>query len=180
MQYIYLVECQGFRKIGIAGDVESRMASLQTGNPFPLCLEGCYGFENAEIVEKAVHQKFAEFRKRGEWFDLHKENVEEFRHICEVLGGAEVVRYKNISLSAVTDDAVKDAEEVQETMADGAKWDYSKMFADGWRIELAGNASNNYGYWHWRKSDDGKRKSIYGGKVSDLPYPIDSMKEHYK
>lgn len=40
MEYIYLIECKEHYKIGIASDVFSRLATLQTGNPFSQVITG--------------------------------------------------------------------------------------------------------------------------------------------
>ena len=36
MQYLYIIKCNEFHKIGIANDVEARLAQLSTGNPYQL------------------------------------------------------------------------------------------------------------------------------------------------
>ena len=68
MQYLYLIKCQQYYKIGVANDVESRLAQLSTGNPFPLEVEIVYLFDNAEVVERALHQKF---KVKGVSFNIH-------------------------------------------------------------------------------------------------------------
>jgi hypothetical protein len=66
--HTYLVTAEGSHlvKIGVAKDPKSRLKSLQTGQPMDLYLmwsvEGDY--------EHALHARFAEYRHRGEWFDL--------------------------------------------------------------------------------------------------------------
>jgi hypothetical protein len=66
--YTYLIGVEGspLVKIGWAKDPEKRAAYLQIGSPLLLSVvwmrEGLY--------ENALHQRFAEHRIRGEWFDL--------------------------------------------------------------------------------------------------------------
>ena len=36
------------------------------GNPHQISLVACYGFENAEVVEKSIHQKLGNLRFRGD------------------------------------------------------------------------------------------------------------------
>lgn len=58
-------------KIGISSDPDGRLASLQTGNPHPLRLEGVVWLgsrEEAAQIEAALHARFAEHRRTGEWF----------------------------------------------------------------------------------------------------------------
>ena len=77
---VYVV---GFRrtnavKIGIAGDVISRIAQLQTGYPFPLKLFGAYYTKRqwAERLERACHDKLKEFglHLHGEWFEIEPDD----------------------------------------------------------------------------------------------------------
>src|SRR5258706_1201450 len=87
MQYLYIIKCQDFHKIGIANDVEARLAQLSTGNPYPLEVVVIYAFDNAEIVERSIHQRYKEIRQRGEWFNLDYEALKNIHSICLALGG---------------------------------------------------------------------------------------------
>lgn len=113
MQYVYLIQCQKYHKIGIANDVENRLAQLSTGNPYPLTVVYSFGFQNAEVVEKALHQKFEKRWERGEWFSLIPPEIEEFNKICEMLGGISASFD-----SSITDDAIKEAEDIQDFILD--------------------------------------------------------------
>ena len=67
---VYFIQA-GFHgpiKIGVAHDIEQRMASLQTAHWQKLRLLGTTpgGF----ALERDLHRKFAEQRLNGEWFDL--------------------------------------------------------------------------------------------------------------
>lgn len=64
----YLIEAEGLPlvKIGRAKNPEARLLHLQTGQPATLSLAWvCDG-----NFERALHNKFADYRVRGEWFDL--------------------------------------------------------------------------------------------------------------
>lgn len=178
MQYLYLIKCQQFYKIGIANDVESRLAQLSTGNPFPLEVKAVYGFENSAPVEASIHQRFSKERRRGEWFELDDSGELNFNHICRVLGG-QFVATDNQSLP--TNDEIEEAEEIQEISlpVEGGKWDYGAMFSEGWRMEKNGAGLKTGRYWLWRKGCDSDRKSLYGGLVSELPLPLEEMREKY-
>lgn len=74
MQHVYLIKCQHLYKIGIANDVDRRMAELRTGNPFPLelvatCTNG------GRFTETLLHERFAHRRVSGEWFALDNGEV---------------------------------------------------------------------------------------------------------
>lgn len=110
MQYLYIIKCQSFYKIGVANDVESRLAQLSTGNPYPLEVEIVYEFDNAEPVERAIHQRYEATRQRGEWFILDYQNTKDIHTICLLLGGRA---YEYMGEKA-TDDVIRVAEEMQE------------------------------------------------------------------
>ena len=175
MQYLYVVKCQSFFKIGIAVDVESRLAQLSTGNPFALELFASYKFENATAIEAVLHQKFSKSRQRGEWYELDKTAIDELMQICELLGGRDEVVDGTVES---TEDQIEEAEEISQP-TDGAKWDYPAMFADGWRMERNGGKEAAGRYWLWRKGSDAGRKSLYGGMVSELPFPLEEMRLRY-
>jgi Meiotically Up-regulated Gene 113 (MUG113) protein len=90
MQYLYLISCERFFKIGITGNVPARLSQLYTGNPFDMDVVSVYEFQNAEPVEQSIHQRFDVKRQRGEWFNLSQEDVDSFHEICSLLGGIMV------------------------------------------------------------------------------------------
>lgn len=182
MESLYLITSgfEGFIKIGIAKDVESRIASLQTGNPYELELLACFDFRDASFIEKALHQKCDENHVRGEWYRLTAAQVNEIKSICISLGGIE-----NHIQVYVGNDEIEEAEEIQEAVEwgqTGAKWDYAAMFADGWRMEKTTSKGVNDRYWCWRKGWDRQgRKYLYGGTIESLPYPeFDEMRKYFR
>jgi hypothetical protein len=66
--HTYLVGAEGIDlvKIGHTTDPKKRLASLQTGQPLQLTLL----WSQEGDCESYLHVKFAEYRVRGEWFDL--------------------------------------------------------------------------------------------------------------
>jgi hypothetical protein len=170
-QYLYLIRSSGEEvyKIGIASDVRSRIASLQTGNPYKLELADCYSFPSAEAVERVLHMKIEGVRMIGEWFRLDSSQLHNFGVICGMLDG------KHVDIdNHVTQDEIEEAEEIQEAVLDDGEWDYAAMFSDGWRIEIRERGK----YWQWRERRR-NGKTIYGGTVASLPHPIDQMREMY-
>lgn len=67
---VYFVQpaAGGLVKIGVAADVKSRLATLQTGSPVPLrvlaVLPG-----GGQAAEAELHERFAHLRSHGEWFE---------------------------------------------------------------------------------------------------------------
>lgn len=71
--YVYLIEQadEQFTKIGITNDPETRLSSLQTGNPQKLTLRyllHCQDYAQAQGLEQAMHFVFAQRAAVGEWF----------------------------------------------------------------------------------------------------------------
>lgn len=70
---IYVIECDGHVKIGItAGSVKKRMKVLSTAHHRELKLLATIENVPGEL-ESRLHQRFAEYRVRGEWFKLEGE-----------------------------------------------------------------------------------------------------------
>lgn len=70
MTYIYFIQTEGggdLIKIGKSRNVKSRLHSMQTGCPIPMRLLGY--FKANDSMEGALHDEFAEYRVRGEWFE---------------------------------------------------------------------------------------------------------------
>lgn len=180
MDTLYLISSGPYVKIGIANDVENRIASLQTGNPIELKVMSCFEFQNSSLVERVLHQKCASQRVRGEWFDLSTHEVEEIEKICIALGGI-----RNDIYVQVSNDEIEEAEEMQETSFDfsgEAKYDYAAMFSNGWRMENSKSkgSKGSHNSWIWRRGSGSERKSIYGGPINSLPYPIEEMRQRYQ
>jgi hypothetical protein len=74
---IYFVAVPGFIKIGWSRTWERRVAALQTSNPETV--ELLLVIEREKAFEKVLHQRFAEHRASGEWF---QDNPEIRAYIC--------------------------------------------------------------------------------------------------
>jgi hypothetical protein len=70
---IYFVQPKGrrFIKIGYARCVQERLSTLQICNPDELILKGV--IPGGKGKEAAIHQRFARFHVRGEWFHYTRE-----------------------------------------------------------------------------------------------------------
>jgi hypothetical protein len=71
-------------KIGVADDMDARLAGLQCGCPELLIVHYTLAvpFKVAHAVETACHKHFAEHHRRGEWFNVHKDDaIEALRRI---------------------------------------------------------------------------------------------------
>ncbi|MFC9736065.1 GIY-YIG nuclease family protein [Streptomyces hydrogenans] len=67
---IYVIGTPGSAivKIGHAASPDERLRTLQTGNPAPLAV--LWSHEGDSELEGHLHATFAQYRVRGEWFDL--------------------------------------------------------------------------------------------------------------
>ena len=74
MTSVYFIQCRdknGPIKIGLAMDVEKRLAQLQVGNPYKLKVIASFYVDSkikAQQIEKSLHKKFMKHSIRGEWF----------------------------------------------------------------------------------------------------------------
>ena len=75
MSSVYFVQANdGHIKIGLARDVQKRLASLQTAHAHELVL--LVAIEGTFRLEQSLHRKFAHLRLRGEWFRPEPELLE--------------------------------------------------------------------------------------------------------
>jgi hypothetical protein len=81
--YVYLLECQGFYKIGITRNVVERLKACQTGNPFEIKLVYYDFCSRARTVEGILHALFKDKNVRGEWFKLSDKDIYTTQQIIE-------------------------------------------------------------------------------------------------
>jgi hypothetical protein len=74
-RYLYLIRCNEFYKIGIAYDIDNRLNSLQTGNPYELDILFAVKISGAEKVEELLHNYFKDKRIFREWFKLEQDDI---------------------------------------------------------------------------------------------------------
>jgi hypothetical protein len=67
-QYVYAIEGAGLVKIGRSVVPTYRLVALQSGSPVELKLRGCVVGDHR--VERELHDRFAAYRRHGEWFSL--------------------------------------------------------------------------------------------------------------
>ncbi len=76
MKYVYLLESDGFYKIGVASEPHGRIRELQTGNPHKINLIANCKTENAHGTEWFIHSILSKFNVQGEWFRLTSTEIE--------------------------------------------------------------------------------------------------------
>lgn len=66
----FISDGAGYIKIGRAGDPAKRLAALQTSTPHSLTIIATV--DESVFSEKQIHDRFAHWRVRGEWFHDHE------------------------------------------------------------------------------------------------------------
>lgn len=160
MGFLYLIKSNEFYKIGIANNVSSRLAQLQTGSPITLEVVLCFEFGNATPVEQSLHQRFSDQRGNGEWFRLASSDVYDLSSICVMLGG------KKSEVSPSTPESIEEADKTEE---ESQILDYDKMIRDGWRVEIEGSGEYAGRYYSWRRGSLENRERVRGGRFDELP-----------
>lgn len=84
MKYVYLIQSleNGYYKIGISKTPNIRLKQLSTGNPSKIKLVQTYYSKFPHLVESSLHQRYAQYRKEGEWFELSIEVEVNFLSHC--------------------------------------------------------------------------------------------------
>ena len=87
---VYLISSeigdQKLYKIGFTSrTVEDRINEFKTGNASDFFIVYSFQSKWSSKIEARIHAIFKSKRVRGEWFLLEKEDIFEFRRLCEVI-----------------------------------------------------------------------------------------------
>ncbi len=75
--HVYLFRSEnGLYKIGSSEHVERRLSILRSSSPIAIDIVWAEWFDNALLVEKKFHKKFAAKKHHGEWFILNDEDIQ--------------------------------------------------------------------------------------------------------
>lgn len=79
---VYLVESEGYVKIGITHDINKRLSSLKTSTPFEIHLLGCWelGDNVAYKIEQFIHTEYSKYKIKLEWFRLNPSQINNIKH----------------------------------------------------------------------------------------------------
>ncbi len=83
--FIYLIrqENSDLYKIGTSYEPEERLKQLQTANGEKLELIDVFKTGFKFKLESALHRCFSSVKTLGEWFELKKEDLHQFKYFCE-------------------------------------------------------------------------------------------------
>lgn len=84
MQYLYIIKCNQFYKIGITNNVKKRLKDLQSGNPYILELIGSFEVKNPRLAESVFHNLLSRKNVVNEWFELNTEELSLLIETCDL------------------------------------------------------------------------------------------------
>lgn len=73
---VYVISAGPYYKIGRAKIVSKRLAVVEPLLPFKTELLFCIATDDMIILERQLHERFADKRSNGEWFTLDQEDIE--------------------------------------------------------------------------------------------------------
>lgn len=89
MAFVYLLGDSGQDntfKIGITkSSIEKRIKQLQTGNGEEIYLINFHETKYPLFLERSLHLKFNNKKKKNEWFNLDIEDVLKFKEYCNII-----------------------------------------------------------------------------------------------
>ena len=75
---VYILECEGYIKIGTSTRPYQRLSSIQTGCPFKVHMRGL--MHGGMDTEQLLHSELARHHHQGEWYHLNEESIEIVRN----------------------------------------------------------------------------------------------------
>jgi len=87
---VYIVECQGFYKIGKTTNLKQRLSDIQMANPFHLDVVHTIFTGDYDKVEAGLHKIYSQQNVSGEWFSLGPQDLYELKAmtVSEILDRA--------------------------------------------------------------------------------------------
>ena len=82
--FIYLIKSGHYYKIGKANDLKKRISHIKLQLPFETELVHSIEAFHPYDAEKHWHQRFADKRRNGEWFELTDADVAEFMSVSQM------------------------------------------------------------------------------------------------
>lgn len=127
---VYVIGSRDHRhvKIGHSADVAARRDALQTGSPFRL--EVLLTVQGGERLENALHHRFADNRREGEWFDFGERDA-----LAEITAAIKEIRQPTVPPSRAP------AEERIDSYLDERPYrlPHARILDDGLRLEGVAN-----------------------------------------
>ncbi|MCA9932967.1 MAG: GIY-YIG nuclease family protein [Anaerolineales bacterium] len=98
--YVYIIQMgrKNIFKIGKSNDPNSRLASLQTANPYKLKFLNIFSADNASAAEETLHTALYENKLEGEWFRLTNTEKNALASVSKFQDGKFIVRKKKYTI----------------------------------------------------------------------------------
>ena len=81
--YIYLIKCNNFYKIGHTFNLDSRLNTFQTGNPYTLEIYLAIKHPKAVEIEYYLQEIFIKKKVKREWFEFSEEDIIKIKNLIE-------------------------------------------------------------------------------------------------
>ena len=81
--YIYLIKCNNFYKIGHTFNLDSRLNTFQTGNPYALEIYLAIKHPKAVEIEYYLQEIFIKKKVKREWFEFSEEDIIKIKNLIE-------------------------------------------------------------------------------------------------
>lgn len=117
--YFIQGEASGAIKIGHSRNLKARLSSMQTASTEPLKLLGF--MPGGEEVESSLHERFADARKRGEWFTATPELLALIASLSTEAEIARAIPFEEDAHTVLADRWIAKLER-QEVYANGRTW----------------------------------------------------------
>src|SRR5688572_19924917 len=78
---VYVLKCGSRYKIGISVNPQQRLKQIQCLWPEPITLIHQIRSPSYKPIERQLHHRFADKRRRGEWFELSDEDLSYIRSL---------------------------------------------------------------------------------------------------
>jgi hypothetical protein len=98
---VYLISSEfGGKKLYKIGytkrSINERMKEFKTGNASDLKIEKSFHSKWGTKIEAHLHKKFKACKVSGEWFDLEKEDIDNFETYCQIVhNNLEIIEKNN-------------------------------------------------------------------------------------
>jgi hypothetical protein len=94
---LYVMQTQGYHKIGIAADVQKRLDTVRTHNPHRVTVVHTIHWQSrllALLVERTVHKTLRPYHVSGEWFYVDFPTIKQV--LLPIAAAARVLRERHL------------------------------------------------------------------------------------
>lgn len=119
--FVYVLISSGYFKIGRSKSPQRRLSDLQMATPHKIDLYMHVHTERPDYVEKELHLRFHNKRKRGEWYELSNEDLYELERLMTLVGKIHYNKNVKRIKYSFRDEGIKNMRQEGATYAQIAK-----------------------------------------------------------